>query len=106
MKKLLLTFGILLLPYRISSQLILAPLPWKITSDYGPRMLTYWDFHHGIDYAGGYGEPIIPVESGMITRIKYLNGGYDIFGGIIPNPNFKPQEEGLKLKDTTVGKLA
>jgi len=34
------------------------------------------------------------------------NGGYDIFGGIIPNPNFKPQEEGLKLKDATVGKLA
>jgi len=33
------------------------------------------------------------------------SGGYDKFGGVIPNPGFKP-EEGMKLKKITVGELA
>lgn len=61
----------------IFAQTLPAP-PWPITSDYGPRMLSHWNFHQGIDYAGGYGEPITPVEEGVITRIAYLDGGWNL----------------------------
>lgn len=70
----------------IFAQTLSAP-PWPITSDFGPRNVTdgSW-FHQGIDYGGGYGDPINinPVEGGNINRIEYLEGGWNlrIAGGL------------------------
>lgn len=49
--------------------------PWLITSDYGPRNVAKGSWHHrGIDYAGRYGDDIVPVEGGTIEFIKYERG--------------------------------
>jgi len=86
MKKIILSISICtLLLQKIFSQTLPAP-PWPITSDYGPRMLDKnkdgisetWNFHNGIDYGGGYGDPINPVEGGNINRIEYLEGGWNL----------------------------
>ena len=47
------------------------PGNWIITSDYGPRNLDSSPFHKGIDYGGGYGDPVNAVEGGSIDRIDY-----------------------------------
>ncbi len=58
--------------------------PWEVTSDYGPRRVSIYDWHNGIDlrpYPGGSsdnhrGTGILSIEDGTIEHIKISGGGY------------------------------
>jgi murein DD-endopeptidase MepM/ murein hydrolase activator NlpD len=57
---------------------IQAPVPGRITSNYGLRMhpiLGYARMHRGLDFRAGYGTPILAAIDGVVTRAGWA-GGY------------------------------
>lgn len=50
------------------------PVPYDITSDFGPRNLTHYNWHRGIDYAALMWTPVEVVEDGNINEINYQSG--------------------------------
>ena len=45
----------------------------SMTSDYGPRLNIYGNFHQGIDYAGKKGTPILSPINGVVETSMYGN---------------------------------
>ena len=82
MKKILFIQLFILIAISIFSQTLEPPVTANINSDYGPRMLTNYDWHKGIDYLCEAGTNIEAVEGGNIAEIDCWegnkNGGYII----------------------------
>lgn len=61
------------------SQALLPPVGVGITSDYGPRNLSAYNWHWGVDYGAGMWTPVNPVEAGSVLEIGYApppSGGW------------------------------
>lgn len=52
-------------------QVFLPPVGASITSDYGPRNLSAYNWHWGVDYGAGMWTPVNPVEAGSVSEIGY-----------------------------------
>ena len=63
------------LPGILFAQGFAPPVSQNISSDYGSRNLTVYDWHYGIDYSTPMWTPVEAVEGGNITRINFELGG-------------------------------
>lgn len=64
-----------------------------ISSSYGGRtdpVASGFEYHHGVDIALDYGEPIYAAGAGMVTHAGQ-NGGYGIFASIDHGNGYKTQ---------------
>jgi len=61
------------------SQDLQPPVGYGITSDYGARNMTSYDWHDGIDYGSPMWTDIEAVEGGdIIDIVKYIHSGWGI----------------------------
>jgi murein DD-endopeptidase MepM/ murein hydrolase activator NlpD len=63
---------------RSSSSVMMAPVPGRITSRFGSRVhpiLRFRRFHGGVDFAGGWGTPIVAAADGQVVGAGW-SGGY------------------------------
>ena len=69
-------FAVFYLTGLLLAQSFERPVPYDITSDFGPRNLAgAYDWHWGIDYGAPMWTSVEAVEGGTITLINYEEGG-------------------------------
>jgi murein DD-endopeptidase MepM/ murein hydrolase activator NlpD len=81
-------FKAIVSPVKLWSGKFIAPNQGKTSSPYGVRRYYNGEFatdyyHRGLDYAGGYGSPIVAPAGGKVALVGYEKKGFRVHGNVV-----------------------
>ncbi len=86
--KLVASFKATVSPDKLWSGKFIAPNQGKTTSPYGVK--RYYNgvfandyYHRGLDYAGGYGSPVVAPAGGKVALVGYEKNGFRVHGNVV-----------------------
>lgn len=82
------TFKATVSPIKLWSGKFIAPNRGRTSSPYGVRRYYNGEFatdyyHRGLDYAGGYGSPIVAPAGGKVVLVGYEKNGFRVHGNVV-----------------------
>ncbi len=86
--KLVAAFKAIVSPDKLWSGKFIAPNEGKTSSPYGVK--RYYNgvfandyYHRGLDYAGGYGSPVVAPAGGKVALVGYEKNGFRVHGNVV-----------------------